>query len=237
MFGHEKGAFTSAVKRHIGCFERANYGTLFLDEIGDLPLEFQRALLRILEEHHLVRVGGEELIPVDVRVIAATNRDLQEAIRARTFREDLFYRLNAFSLVLPPLRDHRDDIPLLAEQFARQYAQKLRRPVPSLSAEVMAHLQRHTWPGNVRELEHLIQRAVVLCQNDVIEVADVPLEPSAFEQAGEVKTEKQQIVEALQATGGRIYGERGAAHLLGMNPERLRSRMRVYGLQRPKKGA
>ena len=237
LFGHEKGAFTSAVKRHIGCFERANYGTLFLDEIGDLPLEFQRALLRILEEHHLVRVGGEELIPVDVRVIAATNRDLQEAIRARTFREDLFYRLNAFSLVLPPLRDHRDDIPLLAERFARQYAQKLRRPVPSLSAEVMAHLQRHTWPGNVRELEHLIQRAVVLCQNDVIEVADVPLEPSAFEQAGEVKTEKQQIVEALQATGGRIYGERGAAHLLGMNPERLRSRMRVYGLQRPKKGA
>ena len=236
LFGHEKGAFTSAVKRHIGCFERANYGTLFLDEIGDLPLEFQRALLRILEEHHLVRVGGEELIPVDVRVIAATNRDLQEAIRATTFREDLFYRLNAFSVVVPPLRDHRDDIPLLAERFARQYAQKLRRPVPSLSAELMAHLQRHTWPGNVRELEHLIQRAVVLCQNDVIEVADVPLEPSAFEQAGAIKTEKQQIVEALQATGGRIYGERGAAHLLGMNPERLRSRMRVYGLQRPKKG-
>ena len=213
---------------------------MFLDEIGDLPSEFQRALLRILEEHHLIRVGGEELIPVDVRVIAATNRDLQEAIRARTFREDLFYRLSAFSLVLPPLRDHRDDIPLLAEHFACQYAQELQRPVPSLSAEVMAHLQRYPWPGNVRELEHLIQRAVVLCQNDVIEVADVPLEPPAFtspiEQAGEIKTEKQQIVEALQATGGRIYGERGAAHLLGMNPERLRSRMRVHGLQRPKKG-
>ena len=240
LFGHEKGAFTSAVKRHIGCFERANYGTLFLDEIGDLPLEFQRALLRILEEHHLIRVGGEEPIPVDVRVIAATNRDLQEAIRAGTFREDLFYRLNAFSLVLPPLRDHPDDIPLLAERFACQYAQKLRRPVPSLSTEVMAHLQRHTWPGNVRELEHLIQRAVVLCQNGVIEVTDVPLELPGFtsplEQTGEIKTEKQQIAEALQATGGRIYGERGAAHLLGMNPERLRSRMRVHGLQRPKKG-
>ena len=243
LFGHERGAFTGAVKRHIGCFERANYGTLFLDEIGDLPLEAQRALLRILENRYLTRVGGEQSIPVDVRVIAATNKDLKEAIEVGTFREDLFYRLSVWPVELPPLRERREDIPLLAAHFARRYAQSLQRPVPALGDGVVKHLQEYAWPGNVRELEHLVRRAVVLCRGEVIQVEDVPLpsEDEAKEEPFEppveakFKGEKQQIVEALQASEGRIYGERGAARLLGMNPERLRSRMRVFGLQRPKK--
>ena len=244
LFGHERGAFTGAVKRHIGCFERANYGTLFLDEIGDLSLEVQQALLRILENRYLTRVGGEQSIPVDVRVIAATNKDLKQEIRAGTFREDLFYRLSVWPVKLPPLRERREDIPVLAAHFARRYAQSLQRPVPALGDGVVKHLQAYAWPGNVRELEHLIRRAVVLCQGEVIQVEDVPLAaedeakegPSEPPVAVKFKDEKQQIVEALQASEGRIYGERGAARLLGMNPERLRSRMRVFGLQRPKKG-
>ena len=248
LFGHERGAFTGAVNRHIGCFERANYGTLFLDEIGDLPLEAQRALLRILENHYLTRVGGEKAIPVDVRVIAATNKDLKEAIRVGAFREDLFYRLSAWPVKLPPLRERREDIPLLAAHFARRYAQSLQRPVPALGDGVVKHLQAYAWPGNVRELEHLIRRAVVLCQGEVIQMEDVPLasEDAATEEPlappvaaapveAEFKDEKQQIAEALQATNWMVYGERGAARLLGMNPEKLRYRMQKYGLRRPQR--
>ena len=248
LFGHERGAFTGAVKRHIGCFERANYGTLFLDEIGDLPLEAQQALLRILENRYLTRVGGEQSIPVDVRVIAATNKDLKEAIRVGAFREDLFYRLSAWPVKLPPLRERREDIPLLAAHFARRYAQSMQRPVPALGAGVVKHLQQYAWPGNVRELEHLIRRAVVLCQGEVIQMEDVslasedeatekPLEPlvAAAPVETEFKGEEQQIAEALQATNWMVYGERGAARLLGMNPEKLRYRMQKYGLRRPKK--
>ena len=176
-------------------------------------------------------------------MIAATNKDLKEAIEAGTFREDLFYRLSAWPVKLPPLRERREDIPLLAAHFAHRYAQSLQRPMPALGDGVVKHLQEYAWPGNVRELEHLIRRAVVLCQGEVIQVEDVPLpaEDEAKERLVEppveakFKDEKQQIVEALQASEGRIYGERGAARLLGMNPERLRSRMRVFGLQRPKK--
>ena len=252
LFGYEKGAFTGAVERKIGCFERAHGGTLFLDEIGDLPLDAQRALLHILEEDHLTRVGGGVSIPIDVRVIAATNRDLKKAVQERTFREDLFYRLDAFPLVLPPLRKRREDIPILAAHFIAQFAEELQRPVPSLGDEVIAHLQAHSWPGNVRELDHLIRRAVVVCQGDVIKVEDVPLSAEDEDEAGSLllaasapsveqgagdKDEKRQIMDALQVTNWVIYGDRGAARLLGMNPERLRSRMRVYGLRRPKKSS
>ena len=248
LFGHERGAFTGAVNRHIGCFERANYGTLFLDEIGDLPLEAQRALLHILENRYLTRVGGEKAIPVDVRVIAATNKDLKGAIEAGTFRADLFYRLSVWPVKLPPLRQRREDIPILAAHFARQYAQNLQRPVPALGDGVVKHLQAYAWPGNVRELEHLIRRAVVLCQGEVIQVEDVPLAAEDEAEEGPLelptaaalveakfKDEKQQIAEALQATNWMVYGERGAARLLGMNPEKLRYRMQKYGLRRPKK--
>ena len=243
LFGHEKGAFTGAASRQIGRFELADSGTLFLDEIGDLPLESQRVLLHILEENALTRVGGKQPVRVDVRVIAATNRDLRQAIQEGTFREDLFYRLSVFTLELPPLRQRQEDIPALAAHFAERYAQHLQRPVPTLDDGVGAHLQAYAWPGNVRELEHLINRAVLLCEDGVIRVSDLLL-PSATRRAGDVVPsavaasedldEKQQLVEALQATNWMIYGERGAARLLGMNPEKLRYRMRKYGLRRPK---
>ena len=244
LFGHEKGAFTGAASRQLGRFELADGGTLFLDEIGDLPLESQRVLLHILEENALTRVGGEQPVSVDVRVIAATNRDLRQAIQEGTFREDLFYRLSVFTIELPPLRQRQEDIPALAAHFAERYAQHLRRPVPRIDEGVVSHLQGYAWPGNVRELEHLIHRAVLLCKGGVIRVGDLLL-PSVGRRAGEAVLpapaagegldEKQQLVEALQATNWMIYGERGAARLLGMNPERLRSRMRYYKLQRPKK--
>ena len=249
LFGHEKGAFTGAASRQLGRFELADGGTLFLDEIGDLPLESQRVLLHILEENALTRVGGKQPVSVDVRVIAATNRDLRQAIQEGTFREDLFYRLSVFTLELPPLRQRQEDIPTLAAHFAERYAQHLQRPVPTLDEGVVAHLQGYAWPGNVRELEHLIQRAVLLCKDGVIRVEDLsfllveqrvgdtdarkPFSPLA--QPAEGEDEKQQIVEALQATHWRISGVHGAAALLGMHPEKLRYRMQKYGLRRPKK--
>ena len=245
LFGHEKGSFTSANAQKIGYFERANGGTLFLDEVGDLPLDSQRALLHILEEGHLTRVGGEKSIPVDVRVVAATNKDLEEAIQAGTFREDLFYRLSVLSVVLPPLRERQEDIPLLAAHFASRCAEQLGRPTPVLGEELMAHLQQYAWPGNVRELEHVIQQAVVLGDRDVIQVVDVPLQAAEVELALPVEQdfaegdgdedEKQRILAALQATNWRIYGPRGAARLLSIGPEKLRYRMRKHGLQRPAK--
>ena len=247
LFGHEKGAFTSAVGRRTGRFEQAHKGTLFLDEIGDLPLEAQRVLLHVLEDYILTRVGGENPIKVDVRVIAATNRDLQQATQERTFRADLFYRLNVFPIVIPPLRERQEEIPVLAAHFAAQCAQKLRQPVPHLSNEVLVNLQRYNWPGNIRELEHLIQRAVIICRDNFIQMDDVDVLLSAKYQAAapaagpsieqEVgaksdkisEAEKQLLIEALETTNWVIYGKQGAAHLLGVNPERLRSRMRVHG--------
>ena len=221
LFGHEQGAFTSAVARRIGYFEQAYGGTLFLDEIGDLPVESQRVLLHILEADHLTRVGGERSIPVDVRIVAATNRDLRKAVRAGAFRADLFHRLEVFPVLPPPLRERREDIPLLAAHFVQEYAHKLRRPVPVLSDAVLAHLQGYSWPGNVRELAHRLERAVILCEGGVLEVADVlsaeaarkgglrsgsvPLVEAgvggdwAAREAMVAKAEKQQIVEALEA--------------------------------------
>ncbi len=257
LFGHEKGAFTSAVGRRIGRFEQAHKGTLFFDEIGDLPLEAQTTLLHVLEDHRLLRVGGEASIKVDVRIIAATNRDLRQAAEAGTFRKDLFYRLDVFPVMIPPLRERREDIPVLAEHFARLFAQELQRPAPRLSKEVLMHLQRpdYNWPGNVRELEHLIQRAVIICQSDSIRLEDVQIStedlakaPTMLEQGVVAKVdqiaekvdqiaeiEKKMLIEALETTNWVIYGMQGAAYLLGMKPERLRSRMRVHGLQKPKK--
>ena len=252
LFGHERGAFTGAVVRRAGYIEQAQGGTLFLDEIGDLALETQQVLLHVLDEGYLRRIGSNKSTKVDIRIIAATNRDLNKEVEAGRFRADLFYRLNVSTVVVPPLRDRREDIPVLVEHFVRQYAQELKRPVPSLGDGVLEHLQTHSWPGNVRELESLIQQAVALCREQVIEVADVPLSaenegaegalvPPAsappVEQKTEAKDEKERIIAALETTKGRIYGEYGAAQLLGMHPERLRSRMRAHGLQRPKKAS
>ena len=250
LFGYEKGAFTGAGTRKLGRFELADGGTIFLDEIGDLPLEAQRVLLHILEENTLIRVGGEQPIPIDVRVIAATNRDLQQAIEEGTFRADLFHRLSGFTLALPPLQQRREDIPAMAVHFVARCAQDLNRLVPTLDEGVVAHLQAYAWPGNVRELEHVIQRAVLLCKGDVMRVADVAL-PSVAPPSGEGERppaespteapppeavdEKQQMLDALQATHWRVSGVHGAAALLGMHPEKLRYRMQKYGLRRPKK--
>ena len=254
LFGHEKGAFTGAATRQLGRFELADGGTLFLDEIGDLMLEAQRVLLNILEEKILTRVGGEKPIPVDVRVVAATNRDLRQDIQEHTFREDLFYRLSTFTLELPPLRQRREDIPALVAHFVKRCALHLKRPVPALNDVVVAHLQAYSWPGNVRELEHVIHRAVLLCKDGVMRVADLSLSsvappagdgehPPAERPTGaadeappaEGTDEKQQIVAALQATNWMVYGERGAAKVLDMHPEKLRYRIKKYGLRRPSK--
>ena len=250
LFGHEKGAFTGADTRQLGRFELANGGTLFLDEIGDLPLESQRVLLHILEEKTLTRVGGEQPISVDVRVIAATNYDLQQAIKEDTFRSDLFYRLNGFTLELPPLRQRREDIPALTEHFVAWAAQDLKRAVPRLDAAAVAALQAHAWLGNVRELEHVIHRAVLLCKDGVVRVEDMSLplvalpagegerppakRPTEAQPPTEAVDEKKQILDALQATHWRVSGVHGAAALLGMHPEKLRYRMQKYGLHRPK---
>ena len=163
LFGHEKGAFTGADTRQLGRFELADGGTLFLDEIGALPLDAQRVLLQILEERALTRVGGQQPVPVDVRIVSATNSNLRQAIQAGTFRQDLFYRLEAFTVSLPPLRNRLEDIADLAVHFVVRYAHVLERSVPTLDAGVVARLQAHSWPGNVRELEHVMQRAVLLC--------------------------------------------------------------------------
>ena len=251
LFGHERGAFTGAVARRIGFFEQAHGGTLFLDEIGDLPLAAQRVLLHVLEENRLTRIGGKASISVDVRIIAATNRDLQRAVREGTFREDLYYRLSVFPLVVPPLRERREDIPLLATHFVRQHAQQLQRPIPVLSDQVLAHLQGYGWPGNVRELAHWMQRLVIVCEGEHIEMADVldvglALSSSASmsliaaeiqeekRPMAEGENEKQRIVAALERTNWMVSGDRGAARLLGMTVQTLRYRMRKYGIKQPK---
>ena len=240
LFGREQG-ISGAAARQTGCLERAHGGTLLLDGIGDLPLEAQRALLHVLEDGQVKRVGGSETIQVDVRVIAATNRDLEKAVQEGAFRRDLYYRLNEFPVVLPPLRDRPAEVPVLAAHFAARFAHDLKRSPPSLSDEAVAHLQGHGWPGNVRELEHLIRRAVVLCEGDLIEVPDLPLsaevplsDPPVERAASEEKDERQQILEALRTSNWIVYGDRGAARLLGMHPEKLRYRMSKYGLRRPR---
>ncbi len=249
LFGHEKGAFTGAVARKIGRFELAAGGTLFLDEIGDLALEAQRALLQVLQDRTFQRVGGAVTIRADVRVVAATNRDLDQAIVDRTFREDLFYRLKGFALRLPPLRQRRDDIPLLARHFAVQYAQHLDRPVPQIVPAALAYLQAYAWPGNVRELEYMVQRALLVSRNGAIEVEELAsgLSQAPVHGRGELvglaeferqvaDQERVYLEQALEAVDWRIAGDNGAARLLGVHPEKLRSRMRKYNLQRDDSG-
>ena len=249
LFGHEKGAFTGAVARKIGRFELADKGTLFLDEIGDLPLQSQQVLLHILQDGTFQRVGGDRTIAVDVRVVAATNRDLRSAMRAGTFREDLYFRLSAFALHLPPLRERREDVPLLLHHFVEQAARHLNRPLPVIDPDVLAYLQLYSWPGNVRELEHLALHAVLVCTSNRITLGDIPIRESlpSFDRVSQQaatpsadstvdgytsldEREKRCIQEALYTCNGIVYGERGAAKLLGIHPERLRGKMRKHGL-------
>ena len=254
LFGHEKGAFTGAVSRRLGRVEVAEGGTLFLDEIGDVPLGTQVKLLQFLQDHTLMRVGGNQELAADVRIVAATNRDLPQMIEEGTFREDLYFRLRIFPVELPPLRQRRDDIPVLAQYFAERFARHLHRPTPSLGPEALEHLQAYHWPGNVRELEHHIQRAVLLSNHDRMGVADVEVGPGPgvaspspaadpADGAGiptlevyrerQAQAERALIERALKATGWTIYGDGGAAQLLDIDPERLRYWMRKHDLRRP----
>lgn len=240
LFGHEKGAFTGAISRKLGKVELAEGGTLFLDEIGDLALSAQAKLVQFLEAPIFEHVGGTETLRADVRVIAATNRDLEQMVSEERFREDLYFRLHAFPIRVPPLRERREDIPLLVRYFAERFARHLNRPVPGIDPAAMECLQRYAWPGNVRQLEHLVQRAVLSCKHDTIRVEDVPEVLSKDERSPEKRTfvsleehERRYLEEALKATDGVIYGARVAAQLLGMHPEKLRARMKKHGLRRP----
>ncbi len=236
LFGHEKGAFTGAVTRKIGRFELANGGTIFLDEIGDLPMELQAKLLRVLQEGEFERVGGSHTFKVSVRVIAATNRDLNKGVLAGTFRPDLFYRLSVFPLTLPPLRERRSDIPLLANHLLNRFAKKLGKPLEQLSRESMGRLVHYDWPGNVREFLNVIERAAILARGPVVHIEDsrdVRLKAgsnsTALTKLEDV--ERLHIIRILDETNWMIDGPRGAALILGLHPNTLRSRLQKLGIK------
>ena len=238
LFGHERGAFTGAVTRKIGRFELAHGGTIFLDEIGDLPLELQAKLLRVLQDGELDRVGGTQSLKVDVRVIAATNRDLEKAIREERYRMDLYFRLNVFPVELPPLRERKGDIELLARHFLARYAHKSGKPIQGISSKVMEALVTYPWPGNVRELENIIERAVILSGGPELEAGEWLPKPLAFTlPSSRIATledrEREQILKALQHTGWKVSGDGGAAVLLGLKPTTLEARMKKLGIHRP----
>jgi transcriptional regulator with GAF, ATPase, and Fis domain len=251
LFGHEKGAFTGATEKRIGRFELANGGTIFLDEIGELPTEVQIKLLRVLQEREFERIGASSTVRVDIRVIAATNRDLTQAVAEGKFRRDLFYRLNVFPIVMPPLRQRPDDIPLLAHYFVQRHAGRIGRPITRVPAATMARLTAYPWPGNIRELENVIERAVILSSGPDLELAselipaiavavddtsnaglttDTSAVTAADRSLGHI--EREHILEVLQRTNWRIEGPNGAAAILRLNPSTLRSRMKKFGLER-----
>jgi formate hydrogenlyase transcriptional activator len=238
LFGYKKGAFTGANGSRIGRFEYADGGTIFLDEIGDLPLGLQAKLLRILQDGQFERLGDSSTKEVDVRVIAATNRDLEEEVRRGEFREDLYYRLNVFPVALPPLRERSEDIPLLVQHFVRMYSERLGKPVTIIPQETLEALKRYSWPGNVRQLENLIMRAIILASGPILEMeenfgTDIE-EPKADKKPLTLKQmERSLIREALESSNWVIEGRRGAAVLLDIAPSTLRERIRKYGLSKP----
>jgi len=237
MFGHEKGAFTGALSRKLGRFELANGGTLFLDEIGDLPLELQAKLLRVLQDGEFERVGGTHTIKVNVRLVAATNRNLQQAVGDERFRADLYYRLNVFPIVIPPLRERPKDIPHLARHFAMHYASKMGKRVGRLGPEVLDRLGDYAWPGNVRELQNVIERAVILSPEGRFELGDMATGPQGpgttqHKLRSLEEVERQHIVAVLEGTHWRISGDRGAAKVLGLKRTTLEARMKKLGIVR-----
>jgi len=235
LFGHEKGAFTGAIQQRLGRFELANGGTIFLDEVGELPVETQIALLRVLQEHEFERVGGTRRICADVRVVAATNRDLQAAISAGSFRNDLFYRLQVFPIQIPPLRERRDDIPLLVEYFIDRYARKAHKNIRHVNKRTLQLLQSYPWPGNIRELQNVIERSVILCESDIFSIDEcwLPLPLPATESKRHIELprrleaqQKNMIEEALNASRGRVFGPAGAAAKLGVPRSTLESKIK-----------
>jgi transcriptional regulator with GAF, ATPase, and Fis domain len=238
LFGHERGAFTGALDRRIGKFELASGSTIFLDEVGELPLELQSKLLRVLQEKEFERLGSNKVIRTDVRILAATNRNLEREVAAGRFRQDLYFRLNVFPLTLPPLRERKEDIPLLAVHFLQKISKKLGKSVTSISAAAIKDMQAYAWPGNVRELEHLIERAAITATNGIIK--ELPL-PQAGNQATLIlvagqrlktlaENERELIIQALESCGGRVRGKGGAAEILDIEPNTLDWRMKKLGI-------
>lgn len=236
LFGHEKGAFTGAIGRKLGRFELADQGTLFLDEIGELPLDLQAKLLRVLQEGEFERVGSTETRKVDVRVLAATNRDIAKRTKEGSFRPDLYYRLNVFPILLPPLRERRDDMPLLIRHFLRKYGEKYGKQIETIPARAMTTLRTYDWPGNIRELENVIERAVILSRGKELTLeqeffkADDPEHTLRVETLAEA--ERAHIIKVLEATGWRVSGKGGAAELLGVKRSTLESRMKKLRITR-----
>jgi transcriptional regulator with GAF, ATPase, and Fis domain len=240
LFGHEKGAFTGALQRRLGRFELAEGGTIFLDEVGELPMEAQIALLRVLQEREFERVGGTHTVRADVRVIAATNRDLEGAIAAGAFRMDLFYRLNVFPIEIPPLRDRTEDVPTLIEHFIHRYARKAGKNIATIEKRTLDLLQSYAWPGNVRELQNVIERSVIFCDDEVFSVDPswLSFESSPRRQTGapnihKPAAEEKEVIEAvLAATGGRVSGPLGAASQLGVPASTLESKIRTLKINK-----
>jgi formate hydrogenlyase transcriptional activator len=239
LFGHEKGAFTGATARRTGRLELAHQGTLFLDEVGDIPGEIQPKLLRVLQEREFERLGSTRTQKVDVRIVAATNRDLVQMVEDGSFRSDLYYRLNVFPMTIPPLRERVDDIPALALHFARQCSRKMGRQVPSIPEKVMDELKRWSWPGNIRELQNFIERAVILSGPSLV-LPPQDVQPKARHAVASAKpaatfhqAERDAILRALRESHGVIGGPTGAAARLGLNRTTLHSKMQRLGIQRP----
>jgi formate hydrogenlyase transcriptional activator len=240
LFGHEKGAFTGAISQKIGRFEVAHQGTLFLDEVGDIPLELQPKLLRVLQEHEFERLGSTKTIRVDVRLVAATNRDLAEMMAEGRFRNDLYYRLNVFPIALPPLRERPDDIPRLVRHFTQGFARRMGRRIETIPSSVMDALVGYAWPGNVRELQNVIERAVILSPGTTLQVALADLQPapaSTSSAAAAAVTltdaEREHILRALRDAHWVLGGPKGAATRLGMNRSTLHWKMKKLGISRP----
>jgi PAS domain S-box-containing protein len=239
LFGHEKGAFTGAMERKVGRFELADGGSIFLDEIGELPVELQAKLLRILQEGEFERLGNPKTMKVNVRVIAATNRDLQQAIEKKEFREDLYYRLNVFPILCPPLRERKEDIPLLVKHFCQKHEGKIGRKITNIAPEVMNALMSYDWPGNIRELENIIERAMIISQDNKLKYGEwlpskriVSTEKGRSQHETLEDVEKEHIISVLKKTGWKVSGEKGAAKILGLNPTTLEARMKKMGIKR-----
>ncbi|ACL65296.1 two component, sigma54 specific, transcriptional regulator, Fis family [Anaeromyxobacter dehalogenans 2CP-1] len=235
LFGHEKGAFTGAIARRKGKFEAAHGGTLFLDEVGDIGPKLQLDLLRVLEERRFHRIGGNESVDVDVRIIAATNRDLKRAVAEGKFREDLFYRLNVIPILIPPLRDRREDVPLLVESFVERLSVEMKKRIDGVSSEAMSALMAHDWPGNVRELRNILERGAVVCTGPVIQIADLglPGKPETAPRPGTLasleEVERRHVSAVLAHTGGNVSQ---SARILGIDRVTLYNKMRKWGLRR-----
>jgi transcriptional regulator with GAF, ATPase, and Fis domain len=236
LFGRERGAFTGAHATQVGRFELANRGTLFLDEVGELPLELQPKLLRVLQGGEIERLGSPRTIDVDVRLVAATNRDLVEEVRQGRFRRDLFYRLNVFPITVPSLRDRRQDIPSLVRYLVERHGRALRKPIDAVPHSVVETLEAYDWPGNVRELENVIQRAIIQSRGGTLELRDAWMPEAASSGGGTtlIEVERRHILHILEACHWRIEGQGGAAQLLALKSSTLRSRMLKLGITRPK---